>query len=84
MRPGLVGYPGHGPTPEPVGLVGEMSLDILVGGATDDVLISSLLIGGAYYGGSRSYWFPVDPAAPDRGQISATTPRRTNPASWSA
>jgi len=43
----------------PSAAVGQMSLDILIGGATDDVLISSLLVGGAYYGGSRTFFFPV-------------------------
>lgn len=33
--------------------------DILVGGATDDVLISSLLMGWVYGGPSRHYFFPV-------------------------
>lgn len=40
-------------------VAGEMAVDILIGGATDDVLISSLLFGGAFYGGMRSYFFPV-------------------------
>jgi hypothetical protein len=35
------------------------SLDILVGGATDDVLISSLLCGNVYAGACRTYFFPV-------------------------
>lgn len=34
-------------------------LDILVGGATDDVLISSLLVGWSYAGTVRQYFFPV-------------------------
>lgn len=46
-------------TTTPNTLVGEGALDILIGGATDDVLISSLLVGGTYYGGGRSYFFPV-------------------------
>lgn len=68
-------------TLNPSALVGEMSLDILVGGATDDVLISSLLIGGAYYGGSRSYWFPVHIPAGLRiaAQISAGAAQTTEP-----
>lgn len=43
----------------PSALVGEMALDILVGGATDDVLIKSLLVGGSYFGGWCKYSFPV-------------------------
>lgn len=35
-------------------------VDILVGGATDDVLISSLLLGWSYGGPTRSYFFPVE------------------------
>lgn len=34
-------------------------LDILIGGATDDVLIPGLLIGGAYNTGYHSWFFPV-------------------------
>ena len=37
----------------------ESTVDILVGGATDDVLIKSLIVGGAYAGQARSYFFPV-------------------------
>lgn len=37
----------------------ECSIDILVGGATDDVLISSLLVGGAYAATPRTFFFPV-------------------------
>jgi hypothetical protein len=37
----------------------ECSVDILIGGATDDVLISSLLAGGAYAGSERRYFFPL-------------------------
>lgn len=37
----------------------ECSVDILIGGATDDVLISSLLVGGAYAGSERRYFFPL-------------------------
>lgn len=37
----------------------EATLDILVGGATDDVLISSLIVGGAYAATVREYFFPV-------------------------
>lgn len=48
------------PTLNPSAIVGEMSLDILIGGATDDVLISSLLCGGGYTGGNgRTFFFPV-------------------------
>jgi hypothetical protein len=37
----------------------EAALDILIGGATDDVLVSSLLIGGSYDSAVTSYFFPV-------------------------
>lgn len=37
----------------------ESSLDILIGGATDDVLISSLLCGYTYNAATTSYWFPI-------------------------
>jgi hypothetical protein len=37
----------------------ETSVDILIGGATDDVLISSLLFGYTYGGGWRKYFFPI-------------------------
>lgn len=39
----------------------EAALDILIGGATDDVLIPALLCGWAYLGGqmSRFYFFPL-------------------------
>lgn len=37
----------------------EASVDILIGGATDDVLISSLLCANVYAGTSRSYFFPI-------------------------
>lgn len=40
-------------------VAGEQAVDILIGGATDDVLISSLLFGGAFYGGVRTYFFPI-------------------------
>lgn len=44
----------------PSAIVAQMSVDILIGGATDDVLISSLLCGGGYTGGNgRTYFFPV-------------------------
>lgn len=68
-------------TLNPSALVGEMSLDILIGGATDDVLISSLLIGGSYYGGPRSYWFPLSIPAGVRlaAQISAGAAQTTEP-----
>lgn len=46
-------------TTTPNTLAGEGALDILIGGATDDVLISSLLVGGTFPGGGRSYFFPV-------------------------
>lgn len=69
-------------TLNPSALVGEMSLDILVGGATDDVLISSLLVGGSYYGNAgRSYWFPVSipPGVRIAAQISAGAAQTTEP-----
>jgi hypothetical protein len=37
----------------------ETTLDILIGGATDDVLIKSLIIGGAYAATGRQFFFPV-------------------------
>lgn len=43
----------------PSAVADEKAVDILIGGATDDVLISSLLIGGSFYGGGRSFFFPV-------------------------
>jgi hypothetical protein len=46
-------------TTTPSALAGEGALDILIGGATDDVLINSLLVGGTYMGGMRSYFFPL-------------------------
>lgn len=68
-------------TLNPSALVGEMSLDILVGGATDDVLISSLLVGGGYYGNTRSYWFPVsvDSGVRIAAQISAGAAQTSEP-----
>lgn len=68
-------------TLNPSALVGEMSLDILIGGATDDVLISSLLVGGSYYGGTRSYWFPLSIPSGVRiaAQISAGAAQTTEP-----
>lgn len=38
----------------------EAAVDILIGGATDDVLISSLLVGGAYAASPRSFFFPLN------------------------
>lgn len=43
----------------PSTIAGESSIDILIGGATDDVLISSILTGGTFHGGGRAYFFPV-------------------------
>lgn len=43
----------------PSAVADEMAVDILIGGATDDVLISSLIIGGTFYGGGRAFFFPV-------------------------
>jgi hypothetical protein len=37
----------------------QACVDILIGGATDDVLISSLLVGYAYNAAVRRYWFPL-------------------------
>lgn len=37
----------------------QAAIDILVGGATDDTLISSLLIGGSHAASPRCYYFPV-------------------------
>lgn len=68
-------------TLNPSALVGQMALDILVGGATDDVLISSLLVGGGYYGGMRSYFFPVHIPGGVRiaAQLSAGAAQTTEP-----
>lgn len=68
-------------TLNPSALVGQMALDILVGGATDDVLISSLLVGGSYYGGMRSYFFPVHIPGGVRiaAQLSAGAAQTTEP-----
>lgn len=41
------------------GFTSSASLDILVGGATDDILIESLLAGWVYGGPARHYFFPV-------------------------
>ena len=37
----------------------QCCVDILIGGATDDVLIPGLLAGGAYAGSERRYFFPL-------------------------
>ena len=37
----------------------QATLDILIGGATDDVLIESLIVGYAYLAGVQRYFFPV-------------------------
>lgn len=68
-------------TLNPSALVGEMALDILIGGATDDVLISSLLVGGAFYGGPRTYRFPVHIPAGVRiaARLSAGAAQTTEP-----
>ncbi len=66
----------------PSALVGQMSLDILIGGATDDVLISSLLVGGSYYGNvGRGYWFPLSIPSGVRiaAQISAGAAQTSEP-----
>ena len=41
------------------GIAAEATIDILIGGATDDVLISSLIVGGTYASTCQSYFFPV-------------------------
>lgn len=66
---------------DPSATLPEMSLDILIGGATDDVLISSLLVGGGYFGGARSYFFPVHVPAGVRiaAQLSAGAAQTTEP-----
>ena len=43
----------------PSAALGEGCLDILCGGATDDMLIPSMLVGGAYIGTARSFFFPI-------------------------
>lgn len=40
-------------------VAGESSVDILIGGATDDVLIKGLLVGGAYSAVPRTFFFPL-------------------------
>lgn len=68
-------------TLNPSALVGEASLDILIGGATDDVLISSLLVGGSYFSAQRSFFFPVHIPAGVRiaAKISAGAAQTTEP-----
>jgi hypothetical protein len=63
----------------PSAIVGEACLDILVGGATDDVLISGLLIGGAYSTAARAFFFPLHIPAGVRiaAQISAGAAQTT-------
>ena len=39
--------------------ISSACFDVLVGGATDDVLISSLLMGWSYGGTARTYFFPL-------------------------
>jgi hypothetical protein len=57
-------YGGYGISVDVMGRVtpsatlDQGAVDILIGGATDDVLIKSLLVGGGYAMG-RSYFFPV-------------------------
>ena len=48
----------------------EACFDILIGGATDDVLISALIAGYAYSGSSRTYFFPLH--IPQGKRIAAT------------
>lgn len=43
----------------PSAALSEGCLDILIGGATDDMLIPSLLVGGAYIASARSFFFPI-------------------------
>lgn len=54
---GIVIFPNINTNPSAA--IQDACMDILIGGATDDVLISGLLIGGAYGTASRSYFFPV-------------------------
>lgn len=37
----------------------EATIDILIGGATDETLIKALIVGGAFAGAFRQYFFPV-------------------------
>lgn len=53
----------------------QACLDILVGGATDDVLISSLLVGHAYNAARMSYFFPVHIPAGLRIAAKMSSPR---------
>lgn len=59
----------------------QCSVDILIGGATDDVLISSLLCGWVYAATSVSYFFPVHVPGGVRIAARLSTPRTsiTNP-----
>lgn len=63
----------------PSALAGQACLDILVGGATDDALVSGLLVGGAYSTAARAFFFPVHIPAGVRiaAQISAGTAQTT-------
>lgn len=56
----------------------EMSLDILIGGATDEVLISSLLVGWAFGGPVRSYFFPLYIPAGVRLAAQVSSPTASN------
>jgi hypothetical protein len=57
------------------GVASQASVDILIGGATDDVLISSLLVGWVYAATVRSYFFPVHIPAGVRIAARLSTPR---------
>lgn len=53
-----------------VATAGEATLDILIGGATDDVLIESLIVGYTLAYGSRQFFFPIH--IPQGVRIAAT------------
>jgi hypothetical protein len=56
------------------------AIDILIGGATDDVLISSLLCGWVYGGASRTYFFPLHIPAGARLAARLSSEVASNPA----
>lgn len=68
-------------TLNPSALVTEMCLDILIGGATDSVLVASLLTGGSYYGNPRTWRFPIHipPGVRIAAQISAGAAQTSEP-----
>lgn len=55
----------------------QTCVDILIGGATDDVLIPGLLCGGAYNASIRSWYFPVHVPAGVRVAAQSSSARAT-------